>query len=231
MKWIKADKQLPDASTLRVIAWREDQMECCWFSKGNWHVYDGTFFLTDKTKITGVTHWFPVDWMTSKEFPLHGPGIVNKVKHHWQRLTDRAQDMAYDLRPKGWGSKAAMSKKPTFYRDSTGKIMSGMPENLPAPRGYEKIVCGSALEAERYSSIQRQQERVEHRMQQAQRGGIEEAQLAEIRSERRELIKNARNSANRDFLIAANERFDKQHKPWQYERESYLHSEAFEDKH
>ena len=231
MKWIKADKQLPDASILRAIVWRNDQMDRCWFSKGQWYLYDGTFFLCAKDIVSDVTHWTPIDWFTSKEVPPHGPNLKHKLLHHWYRITDRAQDMAYDLRPKGWGSKAAMSKKPTFYRDRTGKILSGMPENLPSPRGYEKIVCGSALEAERYSSMQRQQERVEHRMQQAQRGGIEEAQLAEIRSERRELIKNARNSANRDFLIAANERFDKQHKPWQYERESYIHSEAFEDKH
>lgn len=109
--------------------------------------------------------------------------------------------------------------------------MGGLPEHLPAPKGYEKIVCGSALEAERYSGIQRRQEQIEHGYQQEQRGGYEEARREEIRSDRRELIRNARNSLNRDFLIAANERFDKQQKPWQYERESFLHAEGYEDRH
>jgi hypothetical protein len=229
-KWVSVKKRLPENDNLRAVVWFDGRMERCWFYKGEWYVYDGTFFLTDKDVIDGVTHWAGTDWMVSNYSPAYGPGILNFLRYYWYNLTDKASDVAYDLRPRGWSKTAQLDKKPVFYRDSTGKLMTGLPENLPAPKGYEKLVCGSVQEAERYSEMQRRQERVEHRYQQEQKGSIEESQRDEIRSERREFIKNARNSVNRDFLIAANERFDKQQKPWQYERESFLHSEGYEDR-
>ena len=148
--------------------------------------------------------------------------------YQWYRLTDKASDVAYDLRPKGWSKTAQMDKKVTFYRDSSGKIMSGMPENLPAPRGFEKIVCGSALEAERYSAMQRRQEQVEHRRQQEERGAIEAEFIGQIRSDRRTLMANARDNKNRDFLRRAEEMSAGRSDPTRYERESYLHSEGYE---
>ena len=230
-KWVKAEKQLPSDDILRAIVWRNDQMDRCWFSKGQWYLYDGTFFLTAKDIVTDVTHWVAIDWFTSREVPLHGPKLKHLLLHHWYKITDRAQDMAYDLRPAGWGSKAQMDKKPTFYRDSSGKIMSGMPENVPAPRGYEKIVCGSALEAEKYSELQRRQERFEHRAQQESRGAIENEFASEIRSEMRTKMANARNATNREFMRRALERMDNRKDPTAFDRESYLHAEAFEDRH
>ncbi len=231
MKWINAEKQLPSDDILRAIVWRNDQMDRCWFSKGQWYLYDGTFFLCAKDIVTDVSHWCEIDWFTSKEVPLHGPKFKHKLLHHWYKITDRAQDMAYDLRPKGWSKDAQMDKKVTFYRDSSGKIMGGLPENIPAPKGYEKIVCGSAMEAERYSSLQRRQEQVEHRYQQEQRGAVEGQFAEELRSEMRTKMANARNNLNKDFMRRALQRMDGKTDPTAYERESYLHSEAYERNH
>jgi hypothetical protein len=229
--WVSVKKRLPENEDQRVIVWREDHMELCWFSKRKWYTYNGTYFLQDKDVIDGVTHWLGIDWMTSKYTPPYGPGIKNFMLYHWYNLTDRASDMAHDLRPKGWSKTAQLSKKPTFYRDSSGKIMSGMPENIPAPRGFEKIVCGSALEAERYSAMQRRQEQVEHRRQQEERGAIEAEFIGQIRSDRRTLMANARDNKNRDFLRRAEEMSAGRSDPTRYERESYLHSEAYEKNH
>lgn len=230
-KWVKAEKQLPDASTKRVIVWANEQIEFCWFSNENFYVYDGTWMITNKNELAGVTHWTPIDWMESKEVPLHGPKLKHKLLHHWYKITDRAQDMAYDMRPAGWGSKAQLDRKVVFYRDSSGKVMSGLPENIPAPRGYEKIVCNNVFEAERYSELQRRQERFEHRAQQESRGAIENEFANEIRSEMRTKMANARNATNREFMRRALERMDNRKDPTAYERESYLHAEAFEDRH
>jgi hypothetical protein len=229
--WINAKKRLPEKPDQRVIVWREDHIELCWFSKSKWFVYNGTYFLQDKDVIDGVSHWLGTDWMHSKYCPPYGPGLKNFLLYHWYMLTDKASDVAYDLRPKGWSKTAQMDKKVTFYRDSSGKIMSGMPENLPAPRGLEKIVCGSALEAERYSAMQRRQEQVEHRYQQEQRGAIEGQFADSIRSEMRTKAANARNNLNKDFMRRALERMDGKVDPTRFERESYLHSEAYENKH
>jgi hypothetical protein len=132
----------------------------------------------------------------------------------------------------GWGSsKAQFSKKPVFYRSAGGQIMSGMPENIAAPYGYEKIVCGSAREAERYSELQRRQERVTYGRQQEERGAIEGQFRDAIRSEMRTKMANARNNLNRDFMKRALERNEGKGDPTRYERESFLHSEGYEQGH
>jgi hypothetical protein len=105
-----------------------------------------------------------------------------------------------------------------------------MPENVPVPRGYEKVVCNSVQEAEHWSERQRQWERVKHGKIQEDRQRIEEPIHQEIRSEMHNRMSNARNSVNREFMRRAIETSDAKHSPWKYDRESYLHSEAFEDK-
>ena len=227
-QWVSVKKRLPENEDQRVIVWRDGHMELCWFSKKKWYAYNGTFFLQDKDMIDGVSHWQGTDWMTSKYVPFYGPGIKNFLIFQWYRLTDKASDMAYDLRPKGRSKDAQMDKKVTFYRDSSGKIMGGLPENIPAPKGYEKIVCGSAMEAERYSSLQRRQEQIEHRYQQEQRGAVEGQFAEELRSEMRTKMANARNNLNKDFMRRALQRMDGKTDPTRFERESFLHSEGYE---
>lgn len=230
-KWVSVKKRLPEQDSQRIIVWRENHIELCWFSEGKWFTYNGTYFLTAKDVIDGVSHWMGTDWMTSQYSPAYGPGILNFLRFHWYNLTDRASDMAYDLRPRGWSKTAQLSKKVTFYRDRTGKLMAGMPENVPTPIGYEKIVCNSAMEAERYSGLQRQQERYEHVKQQAERSAIEGQFQSEWRSEAHHLMANARDNKNREFMRRALERNESHSDPTRYERESYLHAEAYEDRH
>jgi|GEM_PF-1551919 hypothetical protein len=227
-KWVSVKKRLPEQDSQRIIVWREDRIELCWFSEGKWFTYNGTYFLTAKDVIDGVSHWMGTDWMTSQYSPAYGPGILNFLRFHWYNLTDRASDMAHDMRPKGWSKTAQLSKKPTFYRDASGKLMAGLPENIPAPKGYQRIVCNTAAEAERYSELQRRQERVEHRYQQEQRGAVEGKFAEELRSEMRTKMANARNNLNKDFMRRALERMDGKTDPTRYERESFLHSEGYE---
>jgi hypothetical protein len=236
-KWVSVKKRLPKrgpmSGSIHVLAWANEKLELCWFDdeKVEWHRYNGTWCVRPKDRVENVTHWIGTDWMTSKYCPPYGPGIKNFLIYHWYRMTDRASDMAYDLRPKGWSKTAQLGNKPVFYKDSSGKLMTGLPENIPSPRGYEKIVCNSANEAERYSSLQRQQERYEHGKQQAERGAIEAEFQHEWRSDAHHLMANARNNKNREFMRRALERNESHSDPTKYERESYLHSEAFEDKH
>ena len=106
--------------------------------------------------------------------------------------------------------------------------MTGMPENVPTPKGLERIVCGSAMEAERYSAMQRRQEQVEHRYQQEQRGAVEGQFAEELRSEMRTKMANARNNLNKDFMRRALQRMDGKTDPTRFERGSFLHSEGYE---
>ena len=143
-------------------------------------------------------------------------------------MTRGVSGMAYDLRPAGWGKQAQLAKKVTFYRDPSGRILTGMPEWVPTPRGLDRIVCGTALEAERYSSLQRRQERSDHSRQQAERGAIEAEFQREIRSEMTTKMLNARNNVNREFMRRALERNAGKGDPTKFERESYLHAEGYE---
>jgi hypothetical protein len=169
--------------------------------------------------------------MTSDYWPPCGPGFKNRILYIWKRFTQGASNMAQDMRPKGWSRKAQLDKKVTFYRDRSGRIMTGMPENIPTPKGLERIVCGSVQEAERYSELQRRQERVEHHAEQERRGAIEGQFQKEWRSEAYNLMVNARDAKNREFMRRALERNENRSDPTRYERESFLHSEAYEDRH
>lgn len=227
-QWVNAKKRMPDQDALRVLAWVGDGIERCWAKDGLFYAYDGTFFLTAKDRLDGVSHWMERDWMYSREWPSYGPGIKNHLLYYWRRFTDRAQDMAYDLRPGGWGGNAQLSKKVTFFQDSNGRLMTGLPEFMPAPKGFSKVVCNSVAEAERLSSRQREQESIEHRQAMEERGAIEGQFKDQIRSDMRTLYANARNPTNREFMRRALERNANSSDPTKFERESYLHSEGFE---
>ncbi len=138
-----------------------------------------------------------------------------------------------DLEPKEkvQSRKAQLDKKVIFYRDASGKIMTGMPENIPAPKGYEKVVCNNVFEAERFSEMQRRQEQVEHSRSQAERGAIEAEFQGKIRSEMTTKMLNARNATNREFMRRALENNANRKDPTAYERESYLHAEGYEQGH
>lgn len=217
IKWKKVEKKLPDTDR-QVLALSGECAYTAFYRDGKW-------WMNHTIGLGGVTRWMEV------------PGEPKDIDYWMKRLREwwgqRKTEVQYaSYKWNGWTSRnAQLSKKPTFYRDSSGKLLSGMPENIPAPRGYEKIVCGSVQEAERYSEIQRQQERVEHGRSQAERGAIESEFQREIRSEMHTKMANARNPKNREFMRRALENNANRKDPTAYERESYLHAEGFEDRH
>lgn len=124
---------------------------------------------------------------------------------------------------------AQLTKKPCFYYNgTTGEIRTGLPEEYPAPQGYEKIVCNTAHEAEIWSSRQRKWDTFKHEIAQTEREMIEGPARDNIRKHILHLMGNARNSVNREFLRRHLEQYDKKPDPWRYRRESYLHAEGFE---
>jgi hypothetical protein len=127
---------------------------------------------------------------------------------------------------------AQLRSKPVVYYNSTsGEIMNGLPEEFPAPYGFQKIVCTSAREAEQWSERQRKWENFKHSLKQEERALIEGRILSEMRSHMHHLMANARNNINRDFLRRSLENLDNTPEPWKSKRESYLHAEAFENGH
>lgn len=234
-QWVSIKKRLPVygelQGSIRAIVWANDGMESCWFDpeKIEWHRYNGTWRSHAEDRIEGVTHWMGTDWMYESYWPQYGPGIIKYLRHLWSGLSRGATSMAYDLRPTGWGSKAQLGHKPNFYIDrKTGEIMTGGPEHARTPKGYERVTCTSALEAERWSAKQRSWDKAKHYRIQEERAPIEEAKHAEIRAEMHHRMANARNNTNREFMRRAIEKSDQKGNPWRYERESYLHSEAHE---
>lgn len=129
---------------------------------------------------------------------------------------------------------AQLSKSVTFYFSNpsvyggTGEIIMGQIEDYPAPPGFEKIVCRSAADAEKWSGRMRVWEAAKEEIAQAYQRQQEEKQFKEVLSEFDHKIANARNNINRDFMIKARanavKRFEDR---FTMTRESYLHSEAF----
>ena len=169
-QWINAKKRLPERSSIRgsiqVLAWADGKLELCWFDdeKVKWDRYNGTWCIWPEDNVEGVTHWMGTDWSV-KDFyvPSCGPGLKNRVAYLWRRFTEGASDMAHDIRPKSWSrGNIQLDKKVVYYKNRYGKVELGLPEDRPAPKGCQKIVCNNVFEAERYSEIVRRQERSEH---------------------------------------------------------------------
>jgi len=124
---------------------------------------------------------------------------------------------------------ARLRKKVCFwYNGTSGEIRMGLPEEYPAIRGFEKIVCSTAHEAEIWSERMRRWELLKMRMEDEQREMIEGPMRAELRSHIHHLMANARNNMNREFLRRHLELYDRRIDKTQFKRTSYLHSEAFE---
>ena len=124
---------------------------------------------------------------------------------------------------------AQLSTKIVFWYDGTcGEIRMGLPEQFPAPMGFEKIVCNSAHEAEAWSERMRKWESVKQQMEDEQREMIEGPIRANLRSYMQHQMANARNNMNREFLRRHLELYDKRPDKTKMQRESYLHSEAYE---
>jgi hypothetical protein len=116
---------------------------------------------------------------------------------------------------------------PAVY-GGTGEIIQGLPEEFAAPSGFEKVVCRTAMQAERWSARMRVWEETKEKIANAYRRHQESEQVEQMRSQMRANIANARNQINRDFAVQALQNFDKRYEDtFSMERTSYLHSEGF----
>lgn len=127
---------------------------------------------------------------------------------------------------------AQLSTKIVFYRHvKTGRIMMGCPEQFPAPKGFEKIVCATTQEAERWSERLRSQDNQDEKLSEYERECIEGPLREYARQELQHRMANARNNLNREFCRYALEQLDLRAARGKTIRESYLHVEAFEEGH
>lgn len=122
-----------------------------------------------------------------------------------------------------------------FWRNiKFNRIVVGCPEAWPAPKGYEKIVCRSAVEVQKWSDKMRDQDRRDAEMTAAEREAIEGPIREYARKELIHKMLNAKDQKNRDFCRWALDKMDedeKKKKNVMGERISYQHSEAFEEGH
>jgi hypothetical protein len=124
---------------------------------------------------------------------------------------------------------AQLATKIVFWHDGTrGEIRMGLPEQFPAPAGFEKIVCNTMHEAEVWSERMRKWEAYKYQMEDEQREMIEGPIRANLRSYMRHQMANARNNLNRDFLRQHLESYGNRPDKTKMRRESYLHAEAYE---
>ena len=119
-----------------------------------------------------------------------------------------------------------------FYRHGSSKrLMVGFPEHFPAPHGFEKIVCHSAADVEKYSKMLNAQDKADQEMNEYQRELVEGPIRDACRKELQHLMMNARNQLNRDFCAYALRRIEEREKKGRMIRESFQHIEAYEAGH
>jgi hypothetical protein len=118
-----------------------------------------------------------------------------------------------------------------WYDGTTGEIRMGLPEQFPAPYGFEKIVCNSVHEAEMWSERMRQREAEKLALEDEQREMVEGPIRANLRSYMHHQMANARNNLNREFLRRHLELYDKRPDRTKSNHVSYLHAEGYERGH
>ena len=124
---------------------------------------------------------------------------------------------------------AQLKVKIVFWLDTrSGQLTMGLPENFPAPPFYEKVICGTAHEAERCSQKMREQEAAREALIDEERERVEGELVRNLRSHMFNQMANARNAMNRDFLRMYLERQEGAINKTRTKRESYLHSEGYE---
>lgn len=125
---------------------------------------------------------------------------------------------------------AQLTKKIVYWQHSvTGTIKMGLPEEYPAPDYHQKIICGTVQEAEHWSQKMRNQERDRAQIEDEKRDEAESRNRSQIRSHIFSLMANARNNFNRDFLKYYMAKYgDGPNDPTKVNRESFLHSEGYE---
>lgn len=126
---------------------------------------------------------------------------------------------------------AVQRTKIVFYKWKKAGVIRytvGAPENFPAPKGAEKIVCQSAAEVEKYSQILRDQDAADAEISEAERYEREEPIWQALRKDLQNKMANAKNQINREFCRVALQRMDEAEVKRKEVRTSYQHCEGFE---
>jgi hypothetical protein len=218
-RWTKVAKKTPDTDR-KVIAFSGDaeshHITLAWFSDGQW-------WLGKNIELASVTRWmdFPGE---PKDFAYWKHRLSSWLRKRVQNADDAAEWL------RGWTSKnAQLDKKVVYFQNErTGEIRMGLPERFAAPKGFQKVVCGSALEAEAWSDRLRRYNLGKESKRDEERAQIEGEMAAYHRSQVHNLIANSRSKLGRDFLRKHLENMDKAEARRSMKREEYLHSEGFE---
>lgn len=126
---------------------------------------------------------------------------------------------------------AQLRTKVVFYKHiATGRYGVGFPEQFPAPKGYEKIVCNHAYEVEKWDKVLRQQEVTDRERTAEERERVEGPMREHLRGLLRRGQATARNQINKDFCAESIKRLDIAETERSKETvESYMHCAAFEE--
>ena len=217
-RWKRIEKHLPDTDR-QVLVLCGSFVSVANYRNGDW-------WLSYSSRLGGVERWMDI--------PREPKDLAywrRKIGEWWTRQKVTAKATSDYLT--GWKSRnAQLSKKVIYYQnEKTGEIRMGLPENFPTTSGFQKVVCGSALEAERWSNKLRQYNLSKERMKDEERSQIEGEIAKQIRSEIHHRIANSRSKYGKVFMERALERMDKAESRRKMTREEYLHSEGYERGH
>lgn len=109
------------------------------------------------------------------------------------------------------------------------RITVGFPDEFPAPKGFDKIVCTTAHEVEYMSRLLRKQEQIDEERTDEEREAFEGPIRRHCRQELQHRMANSHNAINREFCRIALQKLDEYEANLRMKRVSYMHSEAFED--
>lgn len=212
-KWSKVTKKTPEDDR-QVFALSGRGVFLSFYRDGDW-------WLTNTITLGDVTKWMEVPG-EPKDFDYW----VRELKKWWASRKQNAHDAKEYII--GWPSRNAQIRQKVvyFHNERTGEIRMGLPEHFPASKGFNKVVCTSAYEAERWSSLLRKQNVSKEERVNEERERIEGPIRDQIRSNMYHVMSNSRNNINREFVKRYMEKMDKI--PSKTQREEYLHSEGYE---
>lgn len=122
-----------------------------------------------------------------------------------------------------------------YHSKKLDRIEVGFPEQFPVPpvmvaMGFEKVICTTAREVEKWSAKKRAQEKRDAEMTDEEREKFEGPIRDAIRKDLLHRMLTARNEVNREFCRYALAQLDLQEaRARRVVRESFMHQEGFED--
>jgi hypothetical protein len=216
-KWRKVEKRLPDTDR-QVIALSGS---CSYLASYR----DGEWWLTYTITLGDVSRWMEIPG-EPKDFAYWW----KRICEWWGRRKDNAQQASDYLT--GWTSRnAQLDKKIVYFTNAAGEIRMGLPENFPASKGFSKVVCNNAHEAEVWSDRLRQYNCSKERMKDEEREQIEGQYAKEIRGNIHHLMANSHSKYGKVYMERYLERMDKAEGRRRMTREEYNHNEAHEQGH